>query len=57
MFVSIVMAMFFKEWPEAGELACLPFIEGLLPAWCQQASARTPKGATSTGHGWMEGRN
>jgi len=25
MFVSIVMAMFFKEWPEAGELACLPF--------------------------------
>jgi len=24
-FVSIVMAMFFKEWPESGELACHPF--------------------------------
>ena len=25
MLVSIVMAMFFKEWPESGELACHPF--------------------------------
>ena len=25
MLVSFVMAMFFKEWPESGELACQPF--------------------------------
>jgi hypothetical protein len=42
--VSIVMAMFFQEQPEPGELTDTLSIEGLLPAWCQQASARTAKG-------------
>jgi hypothetical protein len=40
MVVSIVMAIFFQEQPKPGELAGTRFIEGLLPAWCQQASAR-----------------
>jgi hypothetical protein len=44
MVVSIVMAIFFQEQPESGELAGPLSIEGLLPAWCQQASARAPKG-------------
>jgi hypothetical protein len=44
MVVSIVMAIFFQEQPEPGELAGTLSIEGLLPAWCQQASAGTPKG-------------
>jgi hypothetical protein len=42
--VSIVMAMFFQEQPESGELTDTLSIEGLLPAWCQQASARPAKG-------------
>jgi hypothetical protein len=42
--VSIVMAIFFQEQPEPGELTGTLSIEGLLPAWCQQASARTPEG-------------
>jgi len=44
MVVSIVMASFFQEQPEPGELAGPLSIEGLLPAWCQQPSARTPEG-------------
>ncbi|MBR1276352.1 hypothetical protein [Bradyrhizobium sp. AUGA SZCCT0283] len=40
MVVSIVMAIFFQKQPEPGELAGTLSIEGLLPAWCQQASAR-----------------
>jgi hypothetical protein len=44
MVVSIVMAIFFQEQPESGELAGTLSIEGLLPAWCQQASARPAKG-------------
>jgi hypothetical protein len=44
MVVSIVMAIFFQEQPESGELAGTLSIEGLLPAWCQQAAARTPEG-------------
>jgi hypothetical protein len=44
MVVSIVMAIFFQEQPEPGELAGPLSTEGLLPAWCQQASARPPKG-------------
>jgi hypothetical protein len=57
MVVSIVMAIFFQEQPEPGELAGPCSIEGLLPAWCQQPSARSPKGATRTGHGWIEDLN
>jgi hypothetical protein len=38
------MAIFFQEQPEPGELAGTLSIEGLLPAWCQQRSTRTPKG-------------
>jgi hypothetical protein len=38
------MAVFFQEQPEAGELAGTLSIEGLLPAWCQQAASRVPKG-------------
>ena len=58
MFVSIVMAMFFqRSGRNPVSLPATLSIEGLLPAWCQQASARTPKGATSTGHGWMKGQN
>jgi hypothetical protein len=34
------MAIFFQEQPESGELAGHLSIEGLLPAWCQQRSAR-----------------
>jgi hypothetical protein len=41
MVVSIVMAIFFQEQPEPGELACHLSTEGLLPAWCQQRSAKT----------------
>jgi hypothetical protein len=44
MVVSIVMAIFFQEQPKPGELAGPLFIEGLLPAWCQQASARMHEG-------------
>jgi hypothetical protein len=44
MVVSIVMAIFFQEQPELGELAGPLSIEGLLPAWCQQASALPPNG-------------
>jgi hypothetical protein len=43
MVVSIVMAIFFQEQSQSGELAGPFSIEGLLPAWCQQASARPPK--------------
>jgi hypothetical protein len=32
--------MFFQEQPESGELAGTLSIEGLLPAWCQQTSAK-----------------
>src|SRR3954470_22959399 len=46
MVVSIVMAIFFQEQSESGELAGTLSIEGLLPAWCQLASARSPQGRT-----------
>jgi len=38
------MAIFFQKVAGTGELAGTLSIEGLLPAWCQQASARTPEG-------------
>jgi hypothetical protein len=38
------MAIFFQSVAESGELAGTLSIEGLLPAWCQQASARPAKG-------------
>jgi hypothetical protein len=44
MVVSIVMAIFFQEQPEPGELAGTLSIEGLLPAWCQQAAVHPHKG-------------
>jgi hypothetical protein len=44
MVVSIVMAVFFNEWPTPGELACLS-IEWLLPAWWQQPSVLTQESA------------
>jgi hypothetical protein len=47
------MAIFFQEQPESGELAGTLSIEGLLPAWCQQAAAHP----TSTGHGCVNDQN
>jgi hypothetical protein len=38
------MAIVFQEQPKPGELADPLSIEGLLPAWSQQRSARAPKG-------------
>jgi hypothetical protein len=49
MVVSIVMAVFFNEWPKPVKLACLS-IEGLLPAWWQQPSRLTQESAGITGH-------
>jgi hypothetical protein len=53
MVVSIVMAIFFQSVAGTGGLAGTLSIEGLLPAWCQQAAAHP----TSTGHGCVNDQN